>query len=513
MMSIPTVRRFPAWLRTIAWFIFLLWLLAACVSPLWWRFTKRAQARAQAIVATVPRPISGNTGDNGVYPVHFRPLGESGPEIERGTPVRELPVVGPLLDGDAATIEKLKRERDNLSEFLKWIGKCRVDGKIDFKQLLGHLGIQGVEGLSDKDAAAEFLRWARSASLLADDWKKALETGTWDFTGVDLLKPCSPEIGESIQVMLGRFGTQMQSLWGAMAEASWQTGDADSAFRHWKFMMVNAERTGDATSMLGALVESSQRSKAVHTLETGLSVGGFTDAQLAQLIAHLADFSALDSMRRGLDGEKRIQESLFARIGTSDDPLTFRWVNPFNKPSLNFLNKLAMSLVTPQQIADNLAVAQASTDAALSRFDPISGNLIPPGSTEVVESAAFGVGDSWFDRFYFMYSMPPLGNSGIAKRLEATVVDGQSSMDQARLAVALESHRRSTGSFPESIESVTWHFPDGLPRDLATGEPYHYTRLDDGSYRLWGLGIDQTDQGGDPDKDVVWGQGIKPRQE
>lgn len=494
----------------MAWFLFVLWLLAACAYLLWWRLTHRAHARAQAIAAAFPRPVPGNTGEIGETPIHLHAGGKSGPEMERGTPVGQVPVVGLLLEGDAATIEKLNRERKNLNEFLKWIGKCRVDGKINFKELLGYLGIQGVESLSDEDAAAEFLRWARSASLLGDDWKKAIDLGPWDFTGIDLLKPCSPEIGEPIQIMLGRLGAQMQSLWGAMAEASWQTGDADSAFNHWKSMMLNAERTGDAASVLGALMESRERLKALQTLEIGLRVGGMTDDQLAQLPAHLADFSALDSMRRGLDGEKRIQESLFARIGTSDDPLAFHWVNPFNKPSINFLNNLAMSLVTPRQIADNLAVAQASTDAALARFDPADGVLRSQDSTGTSELASSGVGDSWFDRFYFMYSMPTLGATGIAKTVEVNVVAGQSSMDQARLAVALESHRRAMGSFPQSLASVTGNFPDGLPRDLATGESYRYTKLDDGNYRLWGLGIDQIDQGGDPHKDVVWGRGTKP---
>jgi hypothetical protein len=50
-------------------------------------------------------------------------------------------------------------------------------------------------------------------------------------------------------------------------------------------------------------------------------------------------------------------------------------------------------------------------------------------------------------------------------------------------------------------------FPDGLPRDPATGEPYRYQPDAEGSYRLWGRGTDRTDNAGDIKADLVWAGG------
>ena len=73
-----------------------------------------------------------------------------------------------------------------------------------------------------------------------------------------------------------------------------------------------------------------------------------------------------------------------------------------------------------------------------------------------------------------------------------------------RLAAALEIQRRATGEYPQSLAAVAPAFPAGIPHDLATGQPYFYERAADGTYKLWGTGIDQTNDSGDPQKDTLF---------
>ncbi len=77
----------------------------------------------------------------------------------------------------------------------------------------------------------------------------------------------------------------------------------------------------------------------------------------------------------------------------------------------------------------------------------------------------------------------------------------QIALDQTRIALALEAQKRSTGSYPESLATL----PPGLPRDVATGQPYRYEKSPDGSFRLWSTDLDQADNGGVSGKDIVYG--------
>ncbi len=80
----------------------------------------------------------------------------------------------------------------------------------------------------------------------------------------------------------------------------------------------------------------------------------------------------------------------------------------------------------------------------------------------------------------------------------------QSAYDQFRLAAALETYQRRTGNYPDRLDSISNKFPGGVPRDIATGQPYFYQRDPDGGYKLWGTGIDGKSDGGDGKADVTW---------
>jgi hypothetical protein len=83
-------------------------------------------------------------------------------------------------------------------------------------------------------------------------------------------------------------------------------------------------------------------------------------------------------------------------------------------------------------------------------------------------------------------------------------INSQAANDQAGLAAALELQRRTMGQYPETLDAVGAMFPGGLPHDVATAQPYFYARTPDGNYKLWSTGIDQTNDLGDPKRDIVF---------
>ncbi len=72
----------------------------------------------------------------------------------------------------------------------------------------------------------------------------------------------------------------------------------------------------------------------------------------------------------------------------------------------------------------------------------------------------------------------------------------QSLIDLARIACALEQHRLAAGELPDSLVDLTPRFLDPLPHDLITGQPLNYRRTDDRGFQLYGVGWNQTDDGG-----------------
>ncbi len=71
---------------------------------------------------------------------------------------------------------------------------------------------------------------------------------------------------------------------------------------------------------------------------------------------------------------------------------------------------------------------------------------------------------------------------------------------QARLtltAIALHRHRLKHGSFPSALAELVPGFLQTVPVDFMDGQPLRYRREADGKFRLWSVGEDFKDDGGD----------------
>jgi len=69
-------------------------------------------------------------------------------------------------------------------------------------------------------------------------------------------------------------------------------------------------------------------------------------------------------------------------------------------------------------------------------------------------------------------------------------------LDEARIACALERYRFAHGAYPDSLDVLAPACIAELPRDIMNGEPYHYLLRPDGTFLLYSVGWNQTDEGG-----------------
>src|SRR5206468_2983045 len=101
-------------------------------------------------------------------------------------------------------------------------------------------------------------------------------------------------------------------------------------------------------------------------------------------------------------------------------------------------------------------------------------------------------------------------------KIPARFANGQTTVDLATVACALERHRLAAGQYPEQLDPLVPGFIAKIPTDIINGELLKYRREPDGTFVLYSVGWNETDDGGeagvtksgaavDPNKgDWVW---------
>jgi hypothetical protein len=72
----------------------------------------------------------------------------------------------------------------------------------------------------------------------------------------------------------------------------------------------------------------------------------------------------------------------------------------------------------------------------------------------------------------------------------------QTSVNLARVAIALERYHLAHGEYPETLDALAPQFIETIPHDIIGGQPLHYRRTDDRRFLLYSIGWDETDDGG-----------------
>ncbi|MDD5138703.1 MAG: hypothetical protein PHY43_00405 [Verrucomicrobiales bacterium] len=76
------------------------------------------------------------------------------------------------------------------------------------------------------------------------------------------------------------------------------------------------------------------------------------------------------------------------------------------------------------------------------------------------------------------------------------IAAGQSSVDLARVAIALERYRLAHGEYPESLDALAPQFIAKVPHDVIGGQPLKYRREANGQFVLYSVGWNEKDDGG-----------------
>ncbi len=100
-------------------------------------------------------------------------------------------------------------------------------------------------------------------------------------------------------------------------------------------------------------------------------------------------------------------------------------------------------------------------------------------------------GEKWNMQTYLENSLLTHG-----KRIPIDCAKEQSTVDLARVAIALERFRLAHGGYPDSLDALAPAYLPSVPRDVVGGEPLHYRR-DGERFILYSIGWNGVDDGGE----------------
>lgn len=74
----------------------------------------------------------------------------------------------------------------------------------------------------------------------------------------------------------------------------------------------------------------------------------------------------------------------------------------------------------------------------------------------------------------------------------------QTLINETQIACALERYRLAHGQYPDILTALSPQFIATIPHDIIGGQPLHYSRKSDGTFLLYSVGWNETDDGGVP---------------
>jgi len=239
---------------------------------------------------------------------------------------------------------------------------------------------------------------------------------------------------------------------------------------------------------------------ALQPVWEGLADHRWTDAQLAELNQELAKLDFLADYELSMRGERAI---LMADIEHLRHTRHFEFFLGSSRAPESA--KVALHLI-PSSVfySAELMIARAHQEWILPIVDARRHSVSP-------EAAQLAVTNINQERFHLsLNNKLAILLLGILECFEPDTIGstaksfayGQSSVDMARVACALERYRLAQGKYPETLDALSPRFIQSVPHDVMGGQPLKYHRTDNGQFALYSVGCNGTDDGG---RVVVYG--------
>jgi hypothetical protein len=278
------------------------------------------------------------------------------------------------------------------------------------------------------------------------------------------------------------------------ALAELQNGQSSKALDDVKLMLYLIQSIRTEPILISHLVRVAILQITLQPIYEGLVEHKWSDAQLVALDSELSKLDFLADYKLSMRGEMGFQGGIIEFLHhhpkeydnfmgmSGDDGVSY------STPSLgSFISRLIPSGWFYQ---NRLNCARMMVKFYIPLADTnqvtISPKLTRRADAAVDADAKHGNPYNILERLF----LPALGSS--ARKFAYA----QSSVNLARVAIALERYRLVHGEFPESLDALAPQFMKEIPHDIINGQPLKYRRTDAGQFILYSVGWNETDDGG-----------------
>jgi hypothetical protein len=284
-------------------------------------------------------------------------------------------------------------------------------------------------------------------------------------------------------------------VFGLRAIAELQNGQGDKALEDVKLALRLADSVRTEPTLLSHLVRIVILKLTLQPVWEGLAEHKWSDAQLSKLDQELARLNLLADYRTAMRGEL-----VLFQCGTFDylrhHPEQLRILFGLAPPEGDSFSPDELPLIICRLIPsgglyqNQLRCARPTVELYLPLAD-VNRRIISPTATRHADAVVED--DIKHLNPYNITAralIPALGQ--VAKKFAS----GQSSVDLARVAIALERYHLAHDTYPETLDVLPPQFIDKLPHDVVNGQPLHYRREANGQFVLYSVGWNEKDDGG-----------------
>ncbi len=281
------------------------------------------------------------------------------------------------------------------------------------------------------------------------------------------------------------------------AVAELASGRTNEAFADVHLMFRLGDALKDEPMLITHLVRLAMHTMTLRVIWEGLADHRWTDAQLAHFQANLAKLNFAAELRHGMAGERAFGNRIIEYLRRKPEMLP---IIGQPEPSMTGLGGSTGFRVVPlgwfyyEQINYHRMFDQyimASLPTATGKFDPALIQAKGAAMTRELHREHPPSKAILRHRILTNLLLPAL------EKAMHRACQAQAFTDLALTACALERHQLAQGSYPESLGALAPEFAAAVRPDPMNGEPLRYARTADGRFRLWSVGWNGKDDGGE----------------
>ena len=298
---------------------------------------------------------------------------------------------------------------------------------------------------------------------------------------------------------------QAASLFSLRASARLAKGDTEGALCDTVTTIRLAESLANEPLLISQLVRVAILQIGMQPFWDGVVDHKWSAAHLARLREALQPINLMEGMALAFRGERNMINYWMDRMRVGEAEMASEWGMITGESNL-----LGISLPDCLVYQNQLHINRIITENVLMGIDLENSRLVAQQFKSLEEEVRML--QEGFTPYHFIAGMlfPAYDRMGIK------VSANQAAVDQALIVTALESHRLAKGGYPSSLGALSPEWLSTVPGDWFSDAGLVYRRNTGGTFTLYSIGYNETDDGGEctfgksKRKAIEWEEGDWP---